>query len=97
MDSGSTGKTRIAVGELLLLFGEQTTRRLILHCTGRRVPTNHQYLQAVRRMMVVQDWLHQGYSQRDLAAKYELSLSHVKRIITRHLRQQRRHAAHHAE
>src|SRR5438876_11932734 len=31
-----------------------------------------QYLQTIRRMMVVHDWLHRGYSQHDLAAKYEL-------------------------
>jgi Mor family transcriptional regulator len=65
------------------------------HCAGRRKRTREQYLKAVRRVMVVDDWLNRGYSQRDLAAKYELSLPYVKRLITRHLNRRRRqdHAA----
>jgi len=46
-------------------------------------------------MLIVRDWLNRGYTQRDLAAKYELSLPYVKRLITRHLKQRLRqdHAA----
>ena len=84
---------RARVEELVALFGEAAATRLIRHFAGRRVPTYDQYLRAVRRSMVVQDWLHRGYSEPDLAAKYRLSLSYVRRLITRHLRQRRRHAA----
>ena len=88
-------KTRVHVEELLVLFGERATKRLIFHCAGRRVPTAEQYDRAVRRMLIVRDWLNRGYTQRDLAAKYELSLPYVKRLITRHLKQRLRqdHAA----
>jgi hypothetical protein len=81
---------RVRVEELLAIFGDRTTKRLILHCADCRVPTNHQCQQGIRRMMVVHDWLHCGYSQPDIAAKYELSLPYVRRLITRHLNQQRR-------
>ena len=86
---------RIRVEELLALFGTQTTKRLIFHGGGRRLPTKEQYLKALRRVMVVYDWLHGGYTQRDLAAKYELSLPYVKRLITRRLNQRSRYAAGH--
>ncbi|HLY36852.1 MAG TPA: hypothetical protein VKU61_02375 [Candidatus Binatia bacterium] len=88
-------RSRIAVEELVALFGERLTKRLIFLCAGRRVPTREQYLKTIRRMMVVHDWLNRGYSQRDVAAKYELSLPYVKRPITQHLNRRRRqeHAA----
>lgn len=92
MQTARIARSRVRVEELLAIFGEKTTIRLIRHCAGRRIPTNREYLKAARRIMVVQDWLHRGYSQPDLAAKYELSLSYVRRLVTRHLR-----AAHHAD
>ncbi len=83
-------RSRIPIEELVALFGERLTKRLIFHCAGRRVPTKEQYLKALRRMMVVHDWLNRGYTQRDLAAKYELSLPYVKRLITQYLNRRRR-------
>ena len=97
VDSFGFPRSRISIEELVALFGERLTRRLILHCAGRRVPTRGQYLRTVRRMMVVDDWLNRGYTQRDLAAKYELSLPYVKRLITQYLNRRRRLAAHHAD
>jgi Mor family transcriptional regulator len=97
MDSSRLPRSRIAVEELIALFGERVTKRLILHCAGRRVPSREQYLKAIRRMMVVDDWLNRGYSQRDLAAKYELSLPYVKRLITQYLNRRRPQAARHAD
>jgi Mor family transcriptional regulator len=87
MNSLGTGKTRIRVEELLVLFGEQVTKRLIFHGGGRRIPSAEQYQRVLRRLAVVHDWLNRGYSQPDLALKYGLSLSYVRRIITRHLNQ----------
>lgn len=92
----ATTRIRVRVEELVALFGERTTTRLIRHCGGRRVPRSDQYLRVLRQKLVVYDWLHQGYSQADLAAKYQLSPSFVKRIITRHLNQRRRRPADHA-
>jgi len=71
VDSFGFPRSRISIEELVALFGERLTRRLILHCAGRRVPTRGQYLRTVRRMMVVDDWLNRGYTRRNLAAKYE--------------------------
>jgi hypothetical protein len=54
---------------------------------GRRVPSYAQYLAWQRRLLLVHDWLHKGYSQRALAAKYGLSLPVVKRLVTTFWRQ----------
>ena len=94
MDGSSPPRSRIAIEEMVALFGERVTRRLIFHCSGRRVPTRDQYRKALRRLMVVDDWLNRGYTQRDLAAKYELSVPYVKRLVTQHLN--RRHRQGHA-
>ena len=90
MDDPPLPRSRISVEELTAFFGERLTKRLILLCAGRRVPTRERYLKAVRRTMVVDDWLNRGYGQRDLAAKYELSLPYVKRLITQYLNRRRR-------
>jgi len=90
MHASSLPCSRISVEELVVLVSERLTKRLIFHCAGRRIPTREQYLKAVRRMMVVDEWLNRGYTQRDLAAKYELSPPYVKRLITQYLNRRRR-------
>jgi Mor family transcriptional regulator len=97
MSCARTSGHRIRVEELVALFGERMTTRLIRHCGGRRIPRYEQYLRVVRQRLVVYDWLNRGYSQRDLAAKYELSLPYVKRLVARQLRQRRRNATYDAD
>ena len=52
MNDSRVPRSRITVEELVALFGERLTKRLIFHCAGRRVPTCEQYLKAMRRRMV---------------------------------------------
>jgi hypothetical protein len=78
---------RVRVEELVALLGEQATTTLIRHCGGRRVPSPAQYLQALRRRLVVDDWLNHGFSRRDLAAKYGVAPSYVKKLVTQRTRQ----------
>jgi len=81
-----TVRTRLRVEELILLFGEGATTRLIRHCGGKRVPSFDQYLRTLRRRAIVAAWLNRGYSKPDVARKYGVSLPYVKRVIARHLR-----------
>ncbi|TMB15725.1 MAG: hypothetical protein E6J59_19775 [Deltaproteobacteria bacterium] len=97
MTDSRVPRSRITVEELVALFGERLTKRLIFHCAGRRVPTCEQYLKAMRRRMVIHDWLNRGYTQRDLATKYELSVPYVKRLITQYLNRRHREAVRHGD
>ncbi|HLK09793.1 MAG TPA: Mor transcription activator family protein [Candidatus Binatia bacterium] len=79
--------SRLGVKELLVFFGQDVTTRLIRHGGGRRIPSQRQYRSVLRQLLVVRDWRAGGYSQPALAAKYGISLPHVKRILTQHRRQ----------
>ena len=75
-------RTRICTDELLALFGMEVTRTLIYLGGGRRIPTQQHFRAALRRLDVANDW-RRGYSETDLRAKYGLSRSYVRRIITK--------------
>jgi hypothetical protein len=77
------------VETLVALLGAEATANLCYAGGGRRVPSYAQYLAWQRRLLLVHDWLHNGYSQRALAAKYGLSLPAVKKILTTFRRQTR--------
>jgi len=49
---------------------------------GRRIPTKGQFEAWERRALLLGDWLHRGYGVRGLAAKYGLTESAVKRLLT---------------
>jgi Mor family transcriptional regulator len=49
---------------------------------GRRIPKPGQVDAWKRRVLLVNDWLRGGYRPRDLAAKYGMSESAVKRLLT---------------
>lgn len=86
MPTRGTRRPPVRAEELLALFGATIARRLIRHCDGRRIPSYRQYLSAVRRMLIVSDWQQCGFRMPELAAKYGISITHVKRIIYSHLR-----------
>jgi len=82
-------RSRLRVETLIALLGAEGTANLCYFGGGRRVPSYAQYLAWQRRLLLVHDWLHNGYSQRALAAKYGLSLPAVKKILTTFRRQTR--------
>ena len=63
-------RSRLRVETLIALLGAEGTANLCYFGGGRRVPSYAQYLAWQRRLLIVHDSLHNGYSQRALAAKY---------------------------
>ncbi len=82
-------RSRLRDETLIALLGPGDTATLCQFGGGRRVPSHAQYLAWQRRLLLLHDWLHNGYSQRALAAKYGLSLPAVKKLATSYLRQKR--------
>jgi len=82
-------RSRLRVETLIALLGPEDTATLCQFGGGRRLPSYAQYLAWQRRLLLVHDWLHNGYSQRALAAKYGLSLPAVKKLLTTYRRQTR--------
>ena len=82
-------RSRLRVETLIALLGAEGTANLCFFGGGRRVPSYAQYLAWQRRLLLIHDWLHNGYSQRALAAKYGLSLPVVKKLLTTYRRQTR--------
>ena len=82
-------RSRLRVETLIALLGAEGTANLCYFGGGRRVPSYAQYLAWQRRLLLVHDRLHNGYSQRALAAKYGLSLPAVKKLLTTYRRQTR--------
>jgi Mor family transcriptional regulator len=82
-------RTRIKVETLVSLLGVKATATLCLFGGGRRVPRPEQFQRWQRRVHVFDDWLNRGYRPAALAAKYRLSISAVKKIVTSFQRQLR--------
>jgi len=82
-------RSRLRVETLIALLGAEGTANLCYFGGGRRVPSYAQYLAWQRRLLLVHDWLHNGYSHRALAAKYGLSRPVVKKLLTTYRRQTR--------
>jgi Mor family transcriptional regulator len=75
-------RTRIRVEELVAFLDVDQVALLCDFAGGRRIPTPEQFEAWKRRVLVVNDWLNGGCSVRDLAAKYQLSESAVKRMLS---------------
>jgi Mor family transcriptional regulator len=75
-------RTRIQVEELVAFLDVDQVALLCDVAGGRRIPTPKQFEAWKRRVLLVNDWLKGGYSVRDLAAKYQLSESAVKRVLS---------------
>ena len=76
------GRTRIRVEELVAFLDVDQVALLCDVAGGRRIPTPKQFEAWKRRVLVINDWLNGGYGVRDLSAKYQLSDSAVKRMLT---------------
>src|SRR5262249_36897871 len=85
----TTSHSRLGVETLVALIGVEATAKLCHFGGGRRVPHYDQFRSWQRRVWLVGDSLTHGYSQPALAAKYQLSLPAVKRMVTTFLRQKR--------
>jgi Mor family transcriptional regulator len=78
----SERRTRIRVEELASFLSVDQVTLLCDLAGGRRIPAPEQFEAWKRRVLLVNDWLKGGYSVRDLAAKYQLSESAVKRMLS---------------
>jgi hypothetical protein len=72
---------RLRVDTLVALVGAEATRALCLIVGGHRVPRRDQFRTWEQRVRLLHDWLQGGYTQYDLAAKYCVSASVVKKTI----------------
>jgi hypothetical protein len=72
---------RLRVETLVSLIGIQATTNLCCLLGGHRVPRRDQFRTWEQRVRLLHDWLQGGYTQRDLAAKYCVSTSVVKKTI----------------
>jgi len=77
-----TRRSRVSIDALLLLLGAARTHLLVDIAAGQRLPSRDRFRRHVRRTLLVHDWLSRGYSSADLASKYGLSASHVRRLTT---------------
>jgi Mor family transcriptional regulator len=75
-------RMRIRVEELASLLSVEQVSLLCDFAGGRRIPKPEQFEAWKRRVLVVDDWLNGGCSVRDLSAKYQLSESAVKRMLS---------------
>jgi hypothetical protein len=75
-------RTRIRVEELASFLSVDQVALLCDFAGGRRIPPPEQFESWKRRVLLVNDWLKGGYSVRDLVAKYQLSRSAVKRMLS---------------
>jgi Mor family transcriptional regulator len=75
-------RTRIQVEQLVAFLPVEQVALLCDFAGGRRIPTPEQFEAWKRRVLLVNDWLNGGYSIWDLAAKYQLSESAVKRMLS---------------
>jgi hypothetical protein len=75
-------RTRIKVEELVAFLDVDQVALLCDFAGGGRIPKPEQFQAWKRRVLLVNDWLNAGYSARDLAAKYQLSGSAVKRMLS---------------
>jgi hypothetical protein len=80
--------SRLQVDTLVALIGVEATANLCHFGGGHRVPSYDQFRSWERRVRLLNDYLKHGYTHRDLAAKYGLSLPVVKRMVTAFRRQQ---------
>jgi hypothetical protein len=82
--------SRLRVETLVDLLGVKGTANLCYVAGGRRVPRYDQFRSWERRVLLINDYLNHGYALHDLAAKYQLSLPVVKRIVTTYLERKRK-------
>lgn len=75
-------RTRIQVEELAAFLDVDQVALLCDFAGGRRIPRREQFESWKQRVLLLRDWLKGGYGVRDLAAKYRLSESVVKRLLS---------------
>src|SRR5262245_3853107 len=75
-------RMRIQIEELVAFFDVDQVALLCDFAGGRRIPKREQFEAWKRRVLLLSDWLNRGYGVRDLAAKYQLSESAVKRMLS---------------
>ena len=75
-------RTRISVEQLVAFLDVDQVALLCDFAGGRRIPKREQFEAWKRRVLLLGDWLNRGYGVRDLAAKYGLTESAVKRFLT---------------
>ncbi len=75
-------RTRIQVEQLVAFLDVSQVALLCDFAGGRRIPKREQFEAWKRRVLLLGDWLHRGYGVRGLAAKYGLTESAVKRLLT---------------
>ena len=75
-------RTRIQVEQLVAFLDVEQVALLCDFAGGRRIPRREQFEAWKRRVLLLGHWLNGGYGVRDLAAKYGLTESAVKRMLS---------------
>jgi hypothetical protein len=82
-------RDRLCLEHLAARLGRNEALALRLKHDGQKLPSKERVLRYLRQQAVVDECVNRGLSIAEAAAKFRLSVPHVKRILGRHLRQQR--------